>query len=521
MDTKLLPSGIDYKRSVTYFVGTAALIIGINILIKLVKTVFNYRYQLSFLKAFPGPKSKSLFGSFFQRSPIGKIFLNRLSLAKKYGPVYQLHVSFCSTQLVASSPEYIKRILSNADPKETIGYKFLKAWLGDGLLVSKGKKWSRNRRLLTPAFHFDILKPYQKIFSASAQVMVKKWKRHYESHPNDSIEMFESVSLMTLDSLMKCIFGIEGNFQEEMKQHPYIQAVYQLTTLIDKRFSNFLHYSNFIYYFSNDGRKFQRAARVTQGFSRSLIQTRRQINPTSATATAAANGSSTKRHVDFLDMLLQCKDETGQGMSDQEIQDEVETFLFEGHDTTASGISWTLYNLALHPRHQERCREEINLIIGDNDSIEWDDLGKLSHINMCIKESLRLYTTVTAVGRRLSKPVTFPCGRSIPGGTWVVADIHSCHHDADIWPDPEIFDPERFLPDNAKTHHSHAFLPFSAGPRNCIGQHFAMNEMKTVIALILKNFHLEADSSKPTDPCQSVILRAEDGIWLKLTPIQG
>ncbi|XP_018111782.1 cytochrome P450 family 4 subfamily B member 1 L homeolog isoform X2 [Xenopus laevis] len=223
-----------------------------------------------------------------------------------------------------------------------------------------------------------------------------------------------------------------------------------------------------------------------------------------------------KRHLDFLDILLCAKDENGQGLSDEDIRAEVDTFMFEGHDTTSSGISWILYCMATHPEHQQKCQEEINEVLGERQTMEWDDLGRIPYTTMCIKESLRLYPPVPSVSRELAKPITFHDGKSLPAGILVSLQIYAIHRNPNVWKDPEIFDPLRFSPENSSKRHSHAFVPFAAGPRNCIGQNFAMNEMKVAVALTLKRFELLPDLSKPPLKLPQLVLRSKNGIHVYL-----
>ncbi|XP_010143256.1 PREDICTED: cytochrome P450 4B1-like, partial [Buceros rhinoceros silvestris] len=148
-----------------------------------------------------------------------------------------------------------------------------------------------------------------------------------------------------------------------------------------------------------------------------------------------------------------------------------------------------------------------------------EDLGKMTYTTMCIKESLRLFTSVPFVFRYLSKPITFPDGRSLPAGCQVGLNFFALHRNRDIWQDPEIYDPLRFSPENSAQRHSHAFLSFSAGSRNCIGQQFAMIEMKVALALTLLRFELCPNPSKPPTPVAQITLRSSNGIHLHLKKI--
>eukprot|EP00074_Homo_sapiens_P078510 XP_011539135.1 cytochrome P450 4B1 isoform X3 [Homo sapiens] len=206
-------------------------------------------------------------------------------------------------------------------------------------------------------------------------------------------------------------------------------------------------------------------------------------------------------------------------LSDADLRAEVDTFMFEGHDTTTSGISWFLYCMALYPEHQHRCREEVREILGDQDFFQWDDLGKMTYLTMCIKESFRLYPPVPQVYRQLSKPVTFVDGRSLPAGSLISMHIYALHRNSAVWPDPEVFDSLRFSTENASKRHPFAFMPFSAGPRNCIGQQFAMSEMKVVTAMCLLRFEFSLDPSRLPIKMPQLVLRSKNGFHLHLKPL--
>ncbi|NXH37413.1 CP4F4 protein, partial [Myiagra hebetior] len=168
--------------------------------------------------------------------------------------------------------------------------------------------------------------------------------------------------------------------------------------------------------------------------------------------------------------LLQ--DENGHTLSDEDIAAEADTFMFEGHDTTASGLAWLFYNLASHPEHQEQCRQEVQELLAgwDTVDIEWEDLSQLPFTTMCIKESLRLHPPVTAVSRRCTKDVPLRDGRIIPKGVICLMSIYGTHHNPDLWPGPEVFKPPRFSPENSMGWSRLFFIPFSASPRYVVGR---------------------------------------------------
>ncbi|NXG71181.1 CP4F4 protein, partial [Baryphthengus martii] len=185
-----------------------------------------------------------------------------------------------------------------------------------------------------------------------------------------------------------------------------------------------------------------------------------------------------------------------------------------GHDTTASGLAWLLYNLARHPHYQERCRQEVQELLKGREveEIGWEDLAHLPFTTMCIKESLRLHPPVTAVARRCTRDIAMRDGRVVPKEVTCLMSIYGTHHNPELWPDPQVYNPLRFSPENSKGRSPLAFVPFSAGPRNCIGQNFAMAEMKVVAALTVARFLIRPDPRRPPRRKPELILRAEDGL---------
>ncbi|KAK1794491.1 hypothetical protein P4O66_011360 [Electrophorus voltai] len=331
---------------------------------------------------------------------------------------------------------------------------------GQSLLLTNGTKWSRQRRLLTPAFHFDILKNYIYIFNKSTNIMHENWRRLLAEGKKD-FNMFEYVSMMTLDSLLKCTFSYDSHCQEcSGKSDEYISAIFELSDLAVKRQRYLPHHWDWVYHRSAEGRRFRRACEIVHSFTAAIVQDRRskldqQGPPESFTQTAKRGYRKT---VDFIDVLLlsrvpdltsethsqfihgQCelknvkrvtlmsvKDENGEGLSNEEIKAQADTFMFAGHDTTASAISWVLYNLAMHQEFQDRCRSEINDLLSGRDSeeITWDDLSSLTFTTMCIKESLRLHSPISAVTRYYSQDMSVPGERIIPAVPDIRRDLEA------------------------------------------------------------------------------------------------
>ncbi|KAG3283090.1 cytochrome P450 4A11-like [Ictidomys tridecemlineatus] len=369
-------------------------------------------------------------------------------------------------RVLVYDPEYMKAILGRSDPKSHNTYRIVAPWIGYGLLLLNGETWFQHRRMLTPAFHYDILKPYVGIMADSVRVMLDKWEQLIGQN---SLEIFQHVSLMTLDTIMKCAFSHQGSVQQERNSKSYIQAVGDMNYLFFSRVRNVFHQNDTIYRLTSDGRLFHHACQLAHEHTDQVIRQRKAQLQNERELEKIRK----KRHLDFLDILLCAK---------------------------------------------QKCREEVQSLLGDGASITWDHLDQMTYTTMCIKEALRIYSPVAGVSRDLSKPITFPDGRSLPKGIMVTLSIYGLHHNPKVWPNPEVFDPSRFAPGSPR--HSHSFLPFSGGSRNCIGKQFAMNELKVAVALTLLRFELLPDPTRVPVPMALIVLKSKNGIHLHLRKLQ-
>ncbi|KAK7505999.1 hypothetical protein BaRGS_00002721, partial [Batillaria attramentaria] len=417
--------------------------------------------------------------------------------------------------LIVSHPDTVRIILKTSEPKCYRIYHLIEPWVGDGLLLSKGKKWGRNRRLLTPAFHFDILRPYLTIKNRSSDVFMEKLANYAKR--GEYFEVFEIVSMFTLDVILKCAFSYDMDCQRLGDQHPYVKAVFALSEMAVKRLLQPWFHNDFLYFLTPTGRRFLKCCKTVHEVSEEVIARRQKAL---AGGEAFKEEANYKKHcLDFLDILLTAKDENGEGLTPQEIRDEVDTFLFEGHDTTASAISWAMFSLAEHPEIQAACQTEIDDVLAgrETDDILWDDLSRLPYLTMCIKEAMRLHTPVPFIQRELTQDTEID-GNVAPAGTVITILIYNLHHNPTVWEDSMEFRPERFSEENNNTRHPYAFVPFSAGPRNCIGQNFAMHEMKIIMAKMLHRFTLVLDPNHKVEKFESVVMKTKTGIRMKAVP---
>lgn len=427
-------------------------------------------------------------------------------------------VSFSKELIVhIYKPEYLKAILSSNDVIDKAWtYSMMHPWIGTGLLTSTKEKWRDRRKLLTPAFHFNILETFQPVFNDHSFILIRKLKT---MNLQSWIDIVPLMSLCTLDIIGESAMGVHLKSQEN-ETSEYVQAVGKMEDFIITRSMYPWLWPDIIFYFTSVGREFKRCVKIIHNFTKQVISERKRefikILKMSKDEKKEDIYFQKKDRKPFLDLLLYHHLMYGD-ITEEDIREEVDTFMFRGHDTTAVGISWTLYSLGLHSNIQEKAYQELYEIFGDDQErpVTCDDMRKMKYLDCVIKESLRYYPPVPIIGRSLQEETKIG-DVTLPKNSVITVFIHSIHRDREIYSDPEIFNPERFYPENCKERHPFAYIPFSAGPRNCIGQRFALMEEKVVTANILRHFRIYA-MELPDKLIESgqLVLRSVNGLRLK------
>ncbi|GFS61340.1 cytochrome P450 4c3 [Nephila pilipes] len=418
-------------------------------------------------------------------------------------------------------PETVEVVLSsNALLEKTFVYEFLAPWFKQGLITSSGMKWKKRRRLLTPAFHFRILDDFLPVIDDHARYLAEKLKHEVGKK---SFDLVPYITLCSLDILCETAMGKYVGAQK--RDTPYVKALNAASQLFGTRFMKPWLWPEFIYSKTADGRKFKESTNIMDSFTRGVIRERKAYiigemkSGTDMEEAFNTDNFGTKRKKAFLDLLLS-EHLSDPKFTEEDITEEVNTFMFAGHDTTAVGMSWALYLIGQDPKVQKKCQEELEEIFGDDSSrpMSSEDVKNLKYIECVLKESQRLYPSLPYIGRESSCDILVN-GYTIPAGTNCMIFTYMLHRDEEMFPDPEKFDPDRFLPENSVGRHPFAYVPFSAGPRNCIGQRFAMMEQKVVLAHVLMNY--EVKSLVPRDQLQltaEMVLRSHNGILMQITP---
>ncbi|XP_045444893.1 cytochrome P450 4V2 isoform X1 [Pipistrellus kuhlii] len=394
-------------------------------------------------------------------------------------------------------------------------YTFLRPWLGLGLLTSTGNKWRSRRKLLTPTFHFTILEEFLDVMNEQANILVKKLEKHVDG---EKFNCFFYITLCALDIICETAMGknIDAQTNDDSE---YVRAVYRMSDLTHQRMKTIWFWHDILYLLFKEGRDHKRNLKIVHNFTTNVINERANEIKREEERTSGDKGKtpSNRKRKAFLDLLLNVVDDEGNKLSHESIREEVDTFMFEGHDTTAAGINWALYLLGCYPEVQKKVGNELDEVFGNSDRpVTLEDLKKLKYLECVIKETLRVFPSVPIIARELNEDCDVG-GYILTKGSQLLIIPYALHRDPRYFPDPEEFKPERFFPENSTGRHPYAYVPFSAGPRNCIGQRFAMMEEKVILSCILRHFWVESTQKREElGLAGELILRPTTGIWIKL-----
>ncbi|KAF7279570.1 hypothetical protein GWI33_007032 [Rhynchophorus ferrugineus] len=449
----------------------------------------------------PGPKPVPIFGNTLDLIAGPKVFLKTISgWMDIFGETILVHDGPLSVLLMTMDYDLTQFIYNSSDHIDKgYQYTYLHGWLGNGLLTSTGLHWKLHRKAITPSFHFSILKSFVPIFERISDKFIDKLNAEVDK---DSVEISKLVSVYTLNVICEAAMGLQITDKDETHLK-YINSIRNISNIISCRFVSPLHPE--LYPFTWNYFKEIRLLKFIHNFIDNYIGKKKEKLKTYINNEPEVKETLTesKEKLVFLDHLIKTTI-NGRPLSDIELRDEVNTFMFEGHDTTSSAISFCLYNLSLHSSVQEKVLQEQKSLFGADlkkATPTYNQLNEMKYLEMVIKESLRLFPSVPLVARRLSSDLNYN-GTVYPKGLNVLLYTYGIHRNPKYYTDPDRFIPERFESNNGRLPFS--YLPFSAGLRNCIGQRFAMLELLSVISKVIRNFEL-----KPANPFHEVELSAE------------
>lgn len=436
----------------------------------------------------PGPKGHPILGSMreIQRDPLGAL----LRTQRMYGDVARYRIAWFRSHLL-SHPDYVKRVLQDNHTnytKDVLDYKAV-GWLVErGVLVADGSLWMRQRRLMQPAFHRDRIAGMGAMMARFAGELADRWKPAAKA--GTPLEIDKEMTGLTMRIVGHALFSLDMG--------PAVERVERTFSVINrilvKRFRSGLFFAPVLP--TRDDRLFRENRRELDAVVDEIIAERRR-----------AGGD----RGDLLSILLAARDEeTGESMDDNQLRAEVKTLLLAGHETTANGLSWTLYLLSQNPDVAVRLQAELDAVLGGRlPAVE--DLPRLPCTRMVIDEALRLYPPAWIVARRATAAEQFG-EYEVPAGGAVVVSPWVTHRHPEFWDDPERFDPSRFDPVKAERHHRYAYFPFGGGPRQCIGNTFALMEAQLILAAVMQRYRLRLAPGQTVEPEALVTLRPKRGL---------
>ncbi|CAF1581794.1 unnamed protein product [Adineta ricciae] len=432
-------------------------------------------------------------------------------LREKYGPYYRSSFGPIA-RLSTSDPGLIQGILkSNARcyHKSNLMQMILGTLLGhDSLLMAEDNVHSQHRRLIAPVFQHQNINSMISLMIEKTSNYIEKWQNSLrETAPKDFIvDMHAEMARLTLDIVTGCVFG-DGLMGDNHARKIIYDNVTTTLADVEKRIHNMIAIIPIVNRLPLPSKqRIDKSKRDVRIVIQQIIDDRKQ-----------GLTKSSCKGPDLLDLILAARgDDKISKFTDKEIYEETLTFIIAGHETTSNLMVWTFYNLANNPDVYQRLESEIDSVLDENDEISISTLSLLTYTEAVLKESLRLHQPVPTLVRKVVEDNTLTAsdGKKIhlKKGTDILVDIYGLHHSELYWSEPMKFDPSRFTGRHADT-----LLPFSAGPRSCIGQNFAMLEAKVMLAMLVKHFHFELVPGQKHVPEIVITMRPKYGMWTKLS----
>jgi cytochrome P450 len=438
-------------------------------------------------KSIPAVPGRPFIGSLrdFQGNPLGF----SLEIAQNYGDIARVTL-LGEESVFVNDPDAIQHILqtnSRNYDKQTMDYQLLYPLVGRGLLTSDGDAWLRQRRLMQPAFHRQRIAALGQMMVEETLAALARWQGPAQQGVPVAVD--QEMMRLTLSIVGKALLGVDLGAEANQFGQAFKQA--------NARFGYDNMLSVMLPWLPTRQNRQYRAAIQTMDRIVYEIIARRRVEPGD--------------HDDLLTMLLGARDEeTGEGMSDRQLRDEMMTILLAGHETTANALTWTFYLLSHHPQAAARLHAEVDSVLAGRPP-GMADLPRLPYTRMVLQEAMRLYPPVWSLARRAVEADEL-AGYPIPAGSVIHISFYALHRHPRLWDAPDAFRPERFADDEVEKRHKFTYLPFSAGPRKCIGDQFAMAEGQLILATTAQRFDLALAPDQRIDTAALITLNPKHGM---------
>ena len=434
-------------------------------------------------------KNPLLPGAEFLRNP----YKFSIGPARGFGDFFRVPFFFKKV-FFTTNLEVAKHVLQSNQKNyvKSVAYRNLRMALGNGLVTSEGEEWRRNRRLAQPAFYKTQLEGLYNsmcgVVEGYCDDLDKKIKE------DKTVDITKEMMSVTADVVLKALFSANNPAAiSEMYRIMVDSQEYIVKRTVAPYLTPFS-------YINGKHRRFKKDMAWFDGHLFNLINERRKENQ-------PVN--------DLLSMLLHSRyEDTGEPMSDQQLRDEAVTLFAAGHETSSNGLAWMFYLLAQHPDILQKLKSEVDEVLAAG-TPSFGDLRKLTYTMQVIQEGMRLYPPAFAVGREPLEDDEV-LGVKIPKGSVVFISICGIHRNPEHWERPDEFFPDHFTPENEKNRPRMAYMPFGAGPRMCIGNHFALMEMQLLLAMLAHRFDFDLVSNVPVVPQPLITLKPKHGLKMRV-----
>ena len=431
----------------------------------------------------PGPKGHFILGVMREFNNDTLAFITR---CRDFGDVVRMRFLYVHAYFLYNPVDIESLLTTNAKSYRKAGSlrsPFFARLVGNGLVTSEGDFWRRQRRLAQPAFHRQRISSYEEVMVDYARRAISNWG------DGDQLDISRQMTRLTLEIVVKTLFNADvsndadhvGRILSEIVKPFASQAT--LKWILDNRLPTPGH------------RRYFKAVSEIDRIVFRIIAERRAAHSDEG---------------DLLSMLLQAQDDDGTQMNDAQLRDEVMTLFLAGHETTALALTWSWYLLANHPEAEEKFHAEIDAVLqGRTPTV--NDMSKLVYTEMIAKEAMRLYPPAYAVGREALEETEIG-GFRVPKGSQVFAFQWVTQRDQRYFANPDAFEPERWTSERAEQLPKYAYFPFGGGPRQCIGNYFAMMEIVLLLATIGQRFRFSLVPDHKVEVLPVLSLRPKDGI---------
>lgn len=448
-----------------------------------------------------GPRGHWLWGTAreFRRDILGTL----QQWVREYGDAFRFRFFLHYHGYVFCHPDHNRQILQENNrkyaklPNPTTG--LLVPLVGYGLLTNDGESWLRQRRLAQPAFHRRQIAEFSKIMTSATQATLDGWAT--ASRSGERLDFNEEMARLTLEIVGKSLFSVDLTREAE--------TVGTAFTAVNRQFREYSSHPFGIWLMNMTWlprtRRFMRNVALLDKVVNGIVEERRRLR-------AARTGGEAG---DLLYLLMDARDEeSGEGMSDRQLRDEVMTLMLAGHETTSNALTWAVYLLSQHPEVRSRLEEEVDRVLAGR-TPTFEDVAHLSYTTMVLEEAMRLYPPAYAV-TRVTVEEDVVGGLHVEKGAIITISPYLTHRHPAFWEDPERFDPQRFSAEQKAARPRYAYIPFGGGPRMCIGNNFAMTEATLILAMIVQRYQVDHVGGDTVELEPLITLRPRHGLWVTL-----